>query len=137
MFNYQIITKMPQANLNRESISVSDGNDSIVIVKDLGDIPGGRTLDVSGVDSGTEYIRAGHIIVKDDTTNVYSPLGVNNSAYVTLPTGKSYAGVLKASVLVKDPRAAILTMGQVNAAASPYPVTTAIKKGLPNIQFLY
>ena len=128
---------MPEANLNRESVLVSDGNDAIVIVKDLGDIPGGRTLDVSGVASGTEYIRGGHIIVMDDTTKVYSPLGVNGNAYVSLPAGHSYAGVLKASVPVKDPRAAILTIGQVNAAASPYPVTSAIKNGLRNIQFLY
>ena len=128
---------MPQANLNRESVVVSDGQDSIVIVNALGDIPGGRTLDVSGVAAGTKYLRAGHIIVKNDTTKVFSPLGVSEGAYVSLPAGHSYAGVLKASVPVKDPRAAILTMGQVNAAASPYPVTDASKNGLRNIQFHY
>lgn len=128
---------MPQADLNKETIVVSDGVDSIVIVKSLADIPGGRTLDVSGVDKDAKFIRAGHIIIKNDTTKVFSPLGVSEGAYVSLPSGHSYAGVLKASVLVKDPRAAILTMGQVNAAASPYPVTSAIKNGLRNIQFLY
>ena len=81
--------------------------------------------------------RAGHFLVKNDTTKAVSPLGVNEGAYVALPSGHSYLGVLKASIAVKDARAAILTMGQVNAAASPYPVTDAIKKGLPNIQFLY
>ena len=128
---------MPTANLNRKSIEVNDGLDSIVIVKDLGDIPGGRSLDDSGVAADVEYLRAGHILVKNDTTKAVSPLGVNEGAYVALPSGHSYLGVLKASIAVKDARAAILTMGQVNAAASPYPVTDAIKKGLPNIQFLY
>lgn len=128
---------MPTANLNRESVEVNDGLDSIVIVKDLGDIPGGRTLDVSGVAAGTEFIRAGHVLVQNDTTKAVSPLGVQDGAYKTLPDGHSYCGVLKASVPVKDARAAILTIGQVNAAASPYPVTDAIKTGLPRIQFLY
>ena len=128
---------MPTANLNRKSIEVNDGLDSIVIVKDLGDIPGGRSLDVSGVAADVEILRAGHILVKNDTTKAVSPLGVNEGAYVALPSGHSYLGVLKASIAVKDARAAILTVGQVNAAASPYPVTADIKAGLPNIQFLY
>ena len=101
------------------------------------DIPGGRTLDVSGVAADVNVIRAGHILVQDDTTKAVSPLGVTGSAYDTLGEGKSYLGVLKVSVLKKDPRAAIVTMGQVNAAASPYPVTEEIKAGLPNIQFLF
>lgn len=128
---------MPTSILNRQTIEVNDGLDSIVIVRDNGDIPGGRTLDVSGVAEGTEYIRAGHILVKNNTTGAVSPLGVSDGAYESLPGGHSYLGVLKASIGVKDPRAAILTMGQVNAAASPYPVTADIKAGLPNIQFLY
>jgi len=127
---------MPEANLNKESILVDDGIDSIVIINDLGDIPGGRTLDVSGVASGTTVIKAGHIIIKDASGN-YKPLGVTEGAYNALSTGESYEGALKASVLVSDPRAAILTIGQVNAAASPYPVTDTIKAGLPRIQFLY
>lgn len=128
---------MPTADLNKTSAEVNDGLDSIVIVKDLGDVPGGRTLDVSGVAADVEVIKSGHILIKEDKTKVVKPLGVTGGAYQSLPSGHSYLGVLKASVLKKDPRAAILTMGQVNAAASPYPVTAAIKTGLPRIEFLY
>ena len=127
---------MALADLNRETIKVNDGNDSIVIVNDLGDIPGGRTLDVSGVASGTTVIKAGHVIIKK-SDGEYAPLGVTTGAYNALTSGQSYAGVLKATVLVSDPRAAIMTIGQVNAAASPYPVTDTIKSGLPRIEFLY
>ncbi len=127
---------MPIAELTNEKIE-SGVNGGIVIVKDLGDIPGGRTLDVSGVASGTTAIKAGHIIIQKTADGSYAPLGVSGDAYVTLPGGYAYAGVLKADILVKDPRAAILTIGQVNAAASPYEVTTNIKEGLPLIQFLY
>lgn len=127
---------MAQANLNRDKVVVDDGNDSIVIVNDLGDIPGGRTLDVSSVASGTKKISAGHIIITK-ANGEYAPLGVTSGAYASLSSGEAYAGVLKHSVTVEDPRAAILTIGQVNAAASPYPVTDTIKSGLPRIQFLY
>lgn len=128
---------MTVANLNRTSIEVNDGLDSIVIVKDLTDIPGGRTLDVSGLAADMEVIKSGHILIIETKTKTVKPLGVASGAYQTLPSGHSYLGVLKASVLRKDPRAAILTAGQVNAAASPYPVTDAIEKGLPRIEFLY
>lgn len=127
---------MPTANLTRPRIEVNDGLDSIVIVNDLGDIPGGRTLDVSGLAADVEVVRSGHVLIQNDTTKVVKPLGVADGAYETLPSGHSYIGVLKVSVLTKDPRAAILTIGQVNAAASPYPVTAAIKTGLPHIEFL-
>lgn len=127
---------MATANLKRTSVEVDDGLDSIVIVNDLGDVPGGRTLDVSDMASTVKVIKSGHIIIKDDTTKVAKPLGVTSDAYDTLPSGYSYLGVLKASVLREDPRAAILSVGQVNAAASPYPVNSAIKTGLPRIEFL-
>ncbi len=127
---------MPTAELNKEQILIDDGKDSVVIVKVLGDIPGGRTLDVSGVSSEVNVIKAGHILVQNDTTGAVSPMPVSGSAYGTKPAGTSYIGVLKASVLKKDPRAAIMTIGQMNAAASPYPNTAVIKAALPLIQFL-
>ncbi len=129
---------MPTATLNRDEVQIKDDLASIVVVKDLGDIPGGRTLDVTDLAaSGGKIVKSGHVIVRDTSSGDFSPLGVSDGAYVSLPEGKAYAGVLKSSVLVIDPRAAILTAGQVNAAASPYPVTDEIIKGLPNIQFLY
>ena len=126
---------MPTAQLNKDAFILDDGNDSIVIISALTDIPGGRTLDVTGVTS--DVIRAGHVLIQDNVTKAIAPLGVSGSSYVTLPEGKSYVGVLKCSVLKRDPRAAIVTAGQVNAAASPFPVTPEIKAGLPRIEFIY
>ena len=115
------------------------GKDNIVIINALTDIPGGRTLDVSGLPSGMKVLQAGHIIVKTTSTGVYKPLGLTGTplAYDSKDAGDEFVGVLKASVLVSDPRAAIVTSGQINAAASPYTVTDTIKNGLPLIQFLY
>ena len=55
---------MPTADLKRASIEVNDGLDAIVIVNDLGDVPGGRTLDVSGLATDVEVIRSGHILIQ-------------------------------------------------------------------------
>ncbi|MCD8313569.1 MAG: hypothetical protein LUC24_05350 [Bacteroidales bacterium] len=134
---------MPAASLNRGKIQVDDGLASIVIIKDLGDLPGGRTLDVSGVADDVKVLKAGHILVQNDATGAVSPLGVTTDEttskpkYEALPEGCSYVGVLKANILVEDARAAVLTIGQVNAAASPVPVTDEIVKGLPLVQFLH
>lgn len=129
---------MPQANLIREQYEIEDGLESIVIVNCLGDIPGGRTLDVSGVASGTTVIKSGHMLIASNK-GVVKPMPLNSggTAYGSLPANHSYLGVLKATVSVKDPRAAILTMGQVNQKACPYTVTDAMKSALPNIQWLY
>lgn len=125
------------SELNREKFEVNDGLDSIVIVNDLGDIPGGRTIDTSRLAEDVTVIKSGHVLIKEDATGNVAALGVSEGNYETLPEGHSYLGVLKSTVLKKDPRGAILTIGQVNAAASPYPVTETIRQGLPMIQFLY
>jgi hypothetical protein len=128
---------MPTADLTREKIELNDGLDSIVVVQAISQIPGGRTLDVSGLAADVVSVKSGHVLVIDTKTKAVSPLAISDGAYVTLPTGKKYYGVLKASVLKRDPRAAIITAGQINVAASPAPVTDAIKAGLPHIQWLY
>jgi len=127
---------MATANLNNENYVIDDGLDSIVVTKDLADLPGGRTLNVSGVDAAETVIKAGHIIVKDDASGDYEPLAVTNGAYTNTTTGKTFVGVLKKTILKARPFAAILTMGQVNASASPYAVTSVIKTALPHIKFV-
>ena len=126
---------MAITSLNRDSYLLDDGNDYKVIVRDLADVPGGRSLDVSSW-SG-DVIRAGHIIKHNTTTDEYAPLGVSDSAYVSLSEGEEYAGVLKVSVLKDKALAAIMTIGEVNAAVAPYPITSTIAAGLPQIKFLY
>ncbi len=129
---------MSYVNLNRDGFLVDDGNEGKIIIRDLADIPGGRALDVSAF-SSVEVIKAGHIIKHNTSTGVYAPLGItgsNNDTYASLGENEEYAGVLKASILVSKPFAAIMTIGEVNAEASPYAVSSTIKSGLPQIKFL-
>lgn len=121
--------------LNRNGYFVDDGNESKVIIRDLADIPGGRALNMEGFDA--DVVRAGHIIKRTVATDSYAPLGVSSDAYAEVAEDEEIVGVLKVSVTKERPAAAIMTMGQVNAAASPYPVTEAIKTALPQIKFLY
>lgn len=124
---------MPESNLTKDVTQITGGNDDIVIVNALGDIPGGRTLDVTGF---TGVIKAGHIIIKSNT-GVHKPMPVSGTSYDSLPANHSYVGVLKATIPVSDPRAAIVTMGQINQAACPYEVTSDMKTALKHIEFLY
>lgn len=122
-------------SLNRNGYLVDDGNESKVIIRDLADIPGGRALNMQGFSA--DVVRAGHIIKRTVATDSYAPLGVSSDAYAEVAEGEEIVGVLKVSVTKERPAAAIMTMGQVNAAASPYPVTEEIKTALPQIKFLY
>ena len=126
-------TSNTTASLNKEAVQISNDNDSIVIVNALGDIPGGRTLDMTGFDNG---IKGGHIIIQL-STGVYAPMPVSGTSYDSLPADASYVGVNRYSVPASDPRASIVTVGQVNAAAMPYAITSDIKTYLPRIEFLY
>ena len=124
---------MAEANLNFTGEQVDTSKDCIVIVNALGDIPGGRTLDCTGF---TGVLKAGHVIVKTTSTGVYKPLGISGTSYGAKDSGDEFVGILKASIPVSDPRAAIVTIGQINAAACPFPITDTIAAGLPRIQFL-
>ena len=70
---------MPIANLTNEKVELG-GLGGIVVIKDLGDIPGGRSLDVSGVAAGTAVLKAGHIIIQKTADGSYAPLGVSGTA---------------------------------------------------------
>lgn len=129
---------MPVATLNKQGEFVDTSKDCIVIIKALTDIPGGRTLDVSGVPASVKVLKAGLVIVKT-SAGVYKPLGLTGTplGYDSKDAEDEWVGVLKASIPVSDPRAAIVTSGQINAAACPYTITDTIKAGLPRIEFLY
>lgn len=125
---------MAQVILNGTSQEISAGNDSIVIKKVLIDIPGGKSLDVSGF-TPTGVINAGHVIIEETATKELKPLNISAGAYVNLPAGHTYKGVLIASILKTKPQASIMLSGDVNEIASPYAVQAAAKTALTHILF--
>ncbi|RKS00421.1 hypothetical protein [Flavobacterium sp. 102] len=125
---------MSQVNLDGTPKEISTDNDSIVIKEVLIDIPGGKSLDVSGY-TPTDVIKAGHIIIEETATGELKPLNVTDDEYVSLPSLHTYKGVLIATVLKSKPLASVMLSGDVNEAASPYPVPSGAKTALTHILF--
>lgn len=106
------------------SVNIDSSMDSIVIIKDIFSIPGGKSLDTTGY--ALDVIKVGHVLIKETATGNYKPmpLATGNVAYDVLPTGFTYVGILNATILTKRPFAGVMIEGYVNEVASPYPVAT-------------
>ena len=126
---------MAQASLNNNPVQIDTSNDSIVIRKILIDVPGGKTLDVSGFTPTDGVLNAGHILVEQTSNKEVKPLDISAGAYVALPAGHTYKGVLIATILKAKPFAAIMLAGDVNEVASPFPVPAGAKTALTHILF--
>lgn len=107
---------MPQANLTDNLSGVETSADSAVIALLLEDIPGGRTLDVTGVTQ--DVIKAGTVIVEDDASGDLKPLKITDGSYEGLPGSHTYKGVLVSTILTKKPMASIMVRGRVNTEAA-------------------
>lgn len=106
---------MPTADLSRTS-SVDTSGDSVVIQKLLETIPGGRTLDVTGVTE--EVLKAGRVIIEETATGNLKPLAISSGSYASLPASHTYKGILYATVLTAKPLASIMVRGTVNEEAA-------------------
>ena len=84
---------MAQVNLMNESFQVDDTNDSIVIRIVSHTIPGGRALNVVGYPEAV--LKAGHVIIKQDSNGDFKPMPVTVSAAInaigSLAGGSGYA----------------------------------------------
>ena len=129
---------MQTANLNNEGLQIDTTFDSIVIKKVLIDIPGGKTLDVTGIEE--DVLKAGRIIIEQTSTGDLKPLKLTSPTdYEALPAGHTYKGVLVATILKRRPFAAIMLAGDVNEVAVVNyglpAIPTALKNALRNILF--
>lgn len=125
-----------KAEVTNGSKQVVFPNDDVVIPKYTSGITGGRVLDVSSFEGS--YVKAGHVIITDGK-GVYKPLGVTGGKYTSVPAGSSICGVLYRTVLAAKPWASIMTGGQLNTAAAPYPITeveTDFKAALPLVELV-
>ena len=124
------------ADLATQGPSYDTGNDSIVIVKVLEAIPGGKTLDVTGFTP--DVIPAGHLLIEETATGVVKPMPISGANYGALPASHAYKGVLISTILKSRPFAGIMVRGTVNKEASFYgiaSVLTAVGTALPLIRF--
>lgn len=99
---------------------------------------GGRMLEVTGYTP--EFIRKGHLIIRDETNGVSKPMPLNQAgtAYGSLPQGYVYEGVAKSTVRTSEPLVGVMYEGEVNDVASPFPVSSLLsdlKAALPELKF--
>lgn len=126
---------MAQLDLSAKKEQVVFGNDSVVIQKYISGIKGGRTLDMT--DYSDKTVKSGHVIIVKDGN--YKPMPVSGEAYSELPEGYGYAGILYRTISATIPAASIMTMGEVNIEAVPYPMDTILaefKAACPHIDFV-
>lgn len=84
---------MSTVSLNNSSRQIINGNDGIVVRHVTHDIPGGRSLDVTGF--APKVIREGHVIIKENSTGTHKPMpatelqkdGVATLGSITAGTG--------------------------------------------------
>ena len=110
-------------NLYNGPQQILNDNDNIVIIDKFESKRGGTSLDVTGFTP--EVINSGHVVIKETATGIYKPMPLNGgaTAYATLPTGHTYAGVVIASVPTKKAMVGVLLRGTVNYVASPFAVS--------------
>lgn len=144
-----------KSNLSVKKEQIVFGGDSVVIQKYISGLKGGRTLDMT--DYPLKVVKSGTVIITKDGTYKPMPLtpkmeGESDSQtevkdkngntvyeYGTLPTGYSYAGVLYRTILAENPAASVMTWGEVNDVAKPYPmdsILSAFKTACPYIDFI-
>jgi hypothetical protein len=118
--------------------------DDVLVIKTVAMLPGGMSLDISDytVTNDAQTIPGGWLLIQNTTDKSIKPLPQSTAGtWDALPDGYVYLGILRNTVSLVDPRAAILVNGVVNGAAlenaTGAPLTDAIKTALPHLQFLY
>lgn len=113
-----------KGDLANTPVQIDTTLDVVIIKKVVHDIPGGKTLDTTGVVE--EVLKAGRVIIIETATGIHKPLAISANSYASLPAGHAYKGILIASILTKKPFASIMLGGDVNEGA-------VINYGLPAI----
>ena len=112
------------------------GKESVIIRKYLNGITGGVVLDMTGFDA--PFIKCGHVIIRSTKDGEYKPMPVTGNAYSTLPENHEYVGICITTAPKDTPHVGVLTAGEGNDKAVPYPVEAikaAFKTAVPTIQW--
>lgn len=115
------------------------GRDSVAIVKHIGGLAGGVTLDTTGFTD--KNILSGHVVIRETATGNYKPMPVTGgNAYAALPADHTYAGIVHASVATEKPFIGLMDNGIANevVCSSPYPlapIKAAFQAAVPFIQW--
>ena len=129
--------KWPYVDLTSKKDYPSNGKDQVVWRNKLGYYDGGRTLDVSALTDVAVY--AGHIIVRDKTTEVCRPLETTDKAFNDIKATDDIIGLTVSTVPKDKAFVSMVTIGIAAENALPFTMTAELKekvqKALPGLQF--
>lgn len=107
-------------SLNTADFGTGKDLDSLVVRENYTATDGGVTLDMTGY--ARDYIRAGHIIIKETATGVYKPMPITGdgaaSEYDSLPGGHEYYGHAVQSARVLPASAGLPTSRGANVGVT-------------------
>lgn len=129
---------MATQDLMNQKQSVDTSLDNVIIVKIHDTVPGGRTLDTSGI--ADAVLRAGHPVFRHNDTGEYVPMPLDGSIPLDgdATTEAEAVGLLVNSIATDKPEAAIMTRGVADEAQMAYAISDAIKTKLTDrISFLF
>ena len=110
--------------LSRKGVSVITSKDNIVVFSQHDAIHGGLSLDMTGFPD--EVIKAGHIVIQDDTTKIYKPMPVEDNAYASMPSGHSYFGAVGSTMKADEPKVPVFIRGRIQVIEENYTPTSAM-----------
>ncbi|WP_313374325.1 hypothetical protein [Chishuiella sp.] len=115
----------------------TNGKDQVVWRNKLGYYNGGRTLDVTNLTDTAIY--AGHIVVRDKTTEVCRALEVADDTFSDIKENDEILGLTVSSVPKEKAFVSMVTIGIAAENALPFKMTAELKekvqKALPGLQF--
>ena len=103
------------ANLNNTPVEFDTTMDVVIIKKVVHDIPGGKTLDVTGITEAV--LKSGRVIIEETATKKLKPLKIVSGAYEALPVNHTYKGILISTIKTNRAFASVMLAGDVNIAA--------------------
>lgn len=119
-----------------EMTTYDSGKSSVIVRNYVNGIMGGVILDMTGFDG--DIIQCGHIIIRDTKSGEYKPMPVSGKAYSSLPSDHEYVGICITDAPKDTPHVGVMTAGEANDKAVPYPVDgikAALKTAVPTLQW--
>lgn len=129
--------KGPYVHFTSKKDYPTNGKDQVVWRSKFGYYSGGRTLDVSQLADDAVY--AGHIVVRDKTTEVCRALEVTGDTFNDVKVNDEILGLTVSSVQKNKAFVSMVTIGIAAENALPYKMTAELKlkiqAALPGLQF--
>ena len=119
-----------------ETSYFDSGKESVIIRNYVNGIIGGVVLDMTGFEG--DFIKCGHIIIRDTKSGEYKPMPVSGSEYASLPSNHEYVGICLTTAPKDTPHVGVMTAGEANDKAVPYSVEAikaALKTAVPTLQW--